>query len=132
LARMRAPSAGQHPQPAMRPKTAAQVQQRNGDYLCEVTAIQSHAGAGRALDVTVRCAPVDVHRAARRRDAGALIWWLLRKIRDQKTRAMKRVSGTARCQMEHAKRRPANRVVFRTAPWSRMALVFLAVSLPGC
>jgi hypothetical protein len=54
-----------------------------------------------------------------------------RKLRDQQTRAMKRVSGTARCQMEHAKHRPANRVVVRTAPWIRMALVFLAVSLPG-
>jgi hypothetical protein len=44
---------------------------------------------------------------------------------------MERVSGTARSQMEHAKQRPANRVVLRTAPWIQIALVFLAVSLPG-
>lgn len=50
-------------------------------------------------------------------------------MRDQTTRALERVSGTARYQMEHAQRRPANRVVLRTAPWIRMALVFLAVSL---
>ena len=58
------------------PRRPCRVQQRNSEYLCEVTAIQSHAEAGRSsLDVAVRCAPVDVHDAGRLsvERAGALI-----------------------------------------------------------
>jgi hypothetical protein len=47
------------------------------------------------------------------------------------TRALERVSGLHAARWNTHSERPANRVVVRTAPWIRMALVFLAVGLPG-
>jgi hypothetical protein len=56
---------------AKHPKTATECSaapHREREYWCEVGEIQSYAGAMQRLDVAVRCTPVDVHGAGRRRD----------------------------------------------------------------